>query len=191
MKSFPNNNMSERLQGAYRARTKTLRGLDSLESGQRFDSFTASYNHFRDHESLGDRRPGDAAEINTPFRRWTDVVNSASKKKGREPDEPRMYPYQGVFLGRNGKVRKELRTVGNRKKHAVLDAPQKFPYQASFMERDGKTVRKAVLDVANKQTGRARPSVAPSCVSPPRVVSYQSEAALCGCRGREGRAQAA
>ena len=31
-----NNDLSERLQGAYYSRIKTLRGLDSMETGQRY-----------------------------------------------------------------------------------------------------------------------------------------------------------
>ena len=53
LRSSLNNNMSERLQGTYRSREKTLRGLDSMESGQRYlDGWTITYNHMRGHESL-------------------------------------------------------------------------------------------------------------------------------------------
>ena len=39
-----NNNRSERLQGTYRERTKTMRGLQSRQSGQRFlDGWTAGF----------------------------------------------------------------------------------------------------------------------------------------------------
>ena len=51
-----NNNLSERLQGTFRARTKTLRGLDSRATGQAYlDGWVLSYNLFREHESL--RKP--------------------------------------------------------------------------------------------------------------------------------------
>ena len=44
-----NNNLSERLQKTYRRRVKTLRGLDSLETGQRYlDGRTLTYNLFRE-----------------------------------------------------------------------------------------------------------------------------------------------
>ena len=62
-----NNNLSERLQGTFRARTKTLRGLDSRATGQTYlDGWVLSYNLLREHESLGDRtawrgRQGQAA----------------------------------------------------------------------------------------------------------------------------------
>lgn len=42
-----NNNLSERLQGTFRARTKTLRGLESRQTGQRFlDGWVVTYNLF-------------------------------------------------------------------------------------------------------------------------------------------------
>ena len=43
-----NNNLNERLQGTYRDRKKTLHGLESIESGQRFlDEWALNYNLFR------------------------------------------------------------------------------------------------------------------------------------------------
>ena len=48
-----NNNLSERLQDTYKDRIKALRGLDSLETGQRYlDGWVFTYNHFRGDESL-------------------------------------------------------------------------------------------------------------------------------------------
>ena len=70
-----NNNMSERLQGTYRSREKTLRGLDSMESAQRYlDGWTITYNHMRGHESLKNDTPGKRAKANPPFKEWADVV---------------------------------------------------------------------------------------------------------------------
>ena len=72
-----NNNLSERLQGTYRDREKTLRGLDGRESGQRyFTGLTLTYNFFREHESLKDRTPADAAKVKAPYEDWADVVAS-------------------------------------------------------------------------------------------------------------------
>ena len=74
-----NNNLSERLQGTFRQRTKTLRGLDSRETGQRYlDGWSLTYNLFREHESIDDRTPGEAAKVNTPFKEWADVVRGSS-----------------------------------------------------------------------------------------------------------------
>ena len=51
-----NNNLSERLQGTFRDRIKTLRGLDSIKTGQRYlDDWMLTYNLFRGHESLGEQ----------------------------------------------------------------------------------------------------------------------------------------
>ena len=48
-----NNNLSERMQGTFRQREKTLRGLDSRESGQLYlYGWVLTYNLFREHESL-------------------------------------------------------------------------------------------------------------------------------------------
>ena len=73
-----NNNMSERLQGTYRSRVKTLRGLDSIETGQRYlDGYTLTYNYFREHESLGYKTPGEVAKTGFPYKEWADIVQPA------------------------------------------------------------------------------------------------------------------
>ena len=70
-----NNNLSERLQGTFRDRVKTLRGLDTIESGQRYlDGWVITYNNFRGHESLGNQTPAYRAKVNPPFTEWADVV---------------------------------------------------------------------------------------------------------------------
>ena len=75
MRASINNNLSERLQGTFRGRIKTLRGLDSIKTGQRYlDGWTLTYNHFRGHESLGNKTPGEKAKASPPFREWADVV---------------------------------------------------------------------------------------------------------------------
>ena len=74
-----NNNLSERLQGTFRQRTKTLRGLDSRETGQRYlDGWALTYNLFRGHESIDDRTPREAAKVNSPYGEWADVVRQGS-----------------------------------------------------------------------------------------------------------------
>ena len=70
-----NNNLSERLQGTFRSRTKTLRGLEGIKSGQRYlDGWVLNYNLFRKHHSLDNKTPGEKAKVNPPFREWADVV---------------------------------------------------------------------------------------------------------------------
>ena len=76
------NNLSERLQGTFRQREKTLRGLDSRESGQLYlDGWVLTYNLFRDHESVGGKPPGDRAKVNAPFSSWIDVVETTGPKR--------------------------------------------------------------------------------------------------------------
>jgi transposase-like protein len=78
MRSFTNNNRSERLQGTFRQREKTLRGLDNIETGQRYlDGWVIDYNLFREHESLDDRTPAEVAKVNPPFSEWEDVVKAS------------------------------------------------------------------------------------------------------------------
>ena len=70
-----NNNLSERLQGTFRDRIKTLRGLESMETGQRYlDGWQITYNLFRGHHSLRNQTPGYRAKVNPPFKDWGDVV---------------------------------------------------------------------------------------------------------------------
>ena len=55
-----NNNRSERLQGSFRDREKVLRGLQSVETAQRYlDNWVLNYNLFRPHESLKGKTPAE------------------------------------------------------------------------------------------------------------------------------------
>ena len=73
-----NNNKSERLQGTFRQREKTLRGLDSRETGQRYlDGWVLTYNLFREHKSLDGQTPGEEAQVKPPFTEWADVVRGS------------------------------------------------------------------------------------------------------------------
>ncbi len=75
IKAEINNNRSERLQGTFRDRDKTLRGLDSRETGQAYiDGLVLHYNYFRPHEALKDKRPAEAAGAEIPFRSWAEVA---------------------------------------------------------------------------------------------------------------------
>lgn len=79
-----NNNLSERMQGTFRQRTKTLRGLDHKESGQRYlDGWVLTYNLFRDHESLDYDKPGKRAKVSAPFNEWADVVRQGATRSKR------------------------------------------------------------------------------------------------------------
>ena len=77
-----NNNLSERLQGTFRDRIKTLRGLDSRKTGQRYlDGWIITYNNFRGHESLGNKTPGHRAKVSPPFKEWADVVKAGAASR--------------------------------------------------------------------------------------------------------------
>ena len=94
-----NNNLSERLQGTFRSRTKTLRGLDSVETGQRYlDGWVITYNHMRGHESLKNQTPGKKANAEPAFDEWADVVKGDAMSpqlvsaKTRLADAPQLRP---------------------------------------------------------------------------------------------------
>ncbi len=88
MRADINNNLSERLQGTFRARTKTLRGLESRKTGQRYlDGWVLTYNLFRGHESLRNQTPGHRAKVSPPFREWADVVKAgAASRLAKKPE---------------------------------------------------------------------------------------------------------
>ena len=85
-----NNNLSERLQGTFRDRIKTLRGLDSQKTGQRYlDGWVLQYNLFRGHEALRNQTPGERAKVNPPFREWADVVKAGAASRREVKAEAR------------------------------------------------------------------------------------------------------
>ena len=72
-----NNNLSERLQGSFRQRTKTLRGLQTRQTAQDYlDGWVIDYNFFKDHHSLGGKTPAQVAGVadQVPWDEWEDVV---------------------------------------------------------------------------------------------------------------------
>ena len=88
-----NNNLSERMQGTFRDREKTLRGLQGRASGQRYlDGFVVDYNHFRKHEALGGQTPGDVAQVNVPYREWADVTRDQVQQALKDAVPPRAKP---------------------------------------------------------------------------------------------------
>ncbi len=86
-----NNNLSERLQGTIKDRVKTMRGLDGLESGQRyFDGWVVQYNLFREHEGIKGQTPSEMAGVNPPFTEWADVVRVAATDTKRKAAAPNL-----------------------------------------------------------------------------------------------------
>ena len=77
-----NNNLSERLQGTFRSRTKTMRGMDSRASGQAYlNGWVLSYNLFREHESLKGKTPAEAAKVHAPFKSWEEAVERTGPRR--------------------------------------------------------------------------------------------------------------
>ena len=76
-----NNNLSERLQGTFRDRDKTMRGLKGTESGQEYlDGLVIHYNYFRPHQSLDGQKPAEKAGAELPFETWRDVAAMKESK---------------------------------------------------------------------------------------------------------------
>lgn len=70
-----NNNLSERLQGTLKERTKVMRGLERPETAGRFlDGFALYYNYLKPHMATG-KTPAAAAEIRAPFRDWIEIAH--------------------------------------------------------------------------------------------------------------------
>ena len=70
-----NNNLSERLQGTFRDRDKTLRSMKLRETGQTYiDGLVVAYNYFRPHMGIGGKRPVEKAGGAAPFEKWADVA---------------------------------------------------------------------------------------------------------------------
>ena len=84
-----NNNLSERLQGSFRQRTKTQRGLEMLRTGQDYlDGWVLDYNFMKKHEALKGRTPAEYVEIDrsVPWGdSWEDIT-----RMGGEIAEPRI-----------------------------------------------------------------------------------------------------
>ena len=132
MTASVNNNLSERLQGTFRDRTKTLRGLDNIKSGQRYlDGWTLNYNLFRKHHSLGNKTPGERAHVTPPFREWADVVkaDAASPKvvtatetrRAKGPQSPQPQPPTSSKPRPAARVQGEGRT--RKRRHARMPKP--------------------------------------------------------------------
>ena len=72
-----NNNLSERLQGSFRQRTKTQRGLEERRTGQDYlNGWVLDYNFFKDHEAHKGRTPAWAAGVaqQVPWTEWEDIT---------------------------------------------------------------------------------------------------------------------
>ena len=81
-----NNNMSERLQGTFRERIKTLRSMSNRKTAQHYlDGWVLNYNHFKGHHSLHNKRPAQRAKVGAPFKEWADVVKVEAAPRQKTP----------------------------------------------------------------------------------------------------------
>lgn len=72
-----NNNISERLQGSFRQRTKTQRGLETRRTGQMYlEGWVIDYNFFKKHHTLKGKTPAEAAGLikRVPWKSWKDIT---------------------------------------------------------------------------------------------------------------------
>ena len=83
-----NNNMSERLQGSFRQRIKTMRGMEMRRTSNDYvRGWAFDYNHFKDHEAHRGGSPAEAAGVarQVPWENWEDIV-----RLGGEVAEPKV-----------------------------------------------------------------------------------------------------
>jgi len=74
-----NTELIERWHSTLKERTKTLRGLKSVETADKFlDGFLIFYNYLRPHESLAGKTPAEYAKVNYPAKTWVDITRLAS-----------------------------------------------------------------------------------------------------------------
>ena len=82
IRSEVNNNLSERLQGTFRSRTKTQRGLQSIRTGQDYvDGYVIDYNFFKRHEALNGGVPAEATGVSKQVP-WGDSWEDIAKMGG-------------------------------------------------------------------------------------------------------------
>ena len=126
-----NNNMSERLQGTYRSREKTLRGLDSMESAQRYlDGWTITYNHMRGHEALKNDTPGKRAKADPPFKEWADVVKGDAVSPQLLSAETRLADAPQLKPDAKPEMRREPPQRSTRESVSRPPRPEKLPATA-------------------------------------------------------------
>ena len=96
-----NNNPSERLQGSFRQRIKTQRGLQKQPTGQEYvDGWVLDYNFMKDHEAHKGGNPAEAAGV-------AQQVPWSGKLGGYHPEGRRGNRTSGpADCGRLGKVAK-------------------------------------------------------------------------------------
>jgi putative transposase len=73
-----NTEIVERWNGTLKDRTKSLRGLKSVETANKFlEGFVSWYNFMRPHESLSGQTPAEQAKIQYDSKCWADIVRTS------------------------------------------------------------------------------------------------------------------
>ena len=125
-----NNNLSERMQGTFRDREKTLRGLQGRASGQRyFDGFVLDYNLFRKHEALGGQTPAHVAGIPPVYREWADVTRDRAQRALRDAVPTRAAPGSAAKAAQYVSNPKKARHSGKGRKRFNRDQKMVGPKQ--------------------------------------------------------------
>ena len=105
-----NNNLSENLQGQFRQRTKTMRGLETRETGQEYlDGWVVDFNLFKDHEAHKGGTPAEAANVNPPYKEWADVVRQ--ERRPRQTLSPLALAVMGVVPSPHQKPSSKAKAV--------------------------------------------------------------------------------
>lgn len=76
IRSNINNNMSERLQGTIRERTKVMRGMETMKTAALvMDGFRLHYNHMRPHSGIKGKTPAEMVGLPFVFQNWVEVAH--------------------------------------------------------------------------------------------------------------------
>ena len=133
-----NNNISERLQGSFRQRTKTQRGLEMLRTGQEYlDGWVIDYNFFKPHHTLKGKTPAEVAGVaeQVPWDdSWEDIT-----RMGGEVAEPEIKDI----------VITPLKSGPKPKAKTVEDAVKAYQEGKAAMEAKAKRKGKKVMPVAS------------------------------------------
>lgn len=123
-----NNNLSERLQGTFRGRTKTMRGLEGDDSAQEFlDGWALDYNYFRPHMALDGKTPAAAAGIDAPVKSWQEVAAAAVPRA--KPRSETITIRKNTLMEPPPPTRARARASGERKRSVKPAKPAKPPKQ--------------------------------------------------------------
>lgn len=169
VESWLNNNMIERLNGTYRSREKTLRGLDSWKSGQHYiDGFTIYYNFFRDHHALKGKRPAQVAGVGVPYKEWADFaradieVPASCRKKVVKRGTPK-FPVEYIERARAEAEKKRKKRKGKGR----VRSPKPVPEEYKTPDRQMRLAPPPELDEVTKA------KLKPSAVMPPTPTEEQ------------------